>query len=204
MALKGRGQDLAKLTADGVPDTSALLVVLMLGASKGHGASLQPVALLEPPSAYQPTSVFETGVLAGGGSFRHRRRRGACASSSRRSNRRLATTRRGSRPSVPRPGSRVWTAIFPAGAGSGRWCSDRETAKANRPWSMRPGLPRLLHWHQGHREGRAVLLAQPVAARFNHNTGDVQFTPAAGWEWAVKGDHARDVRHPRRAQQQPR
>ena len=42
MAMKGRGQDLAKLTADGVPDTSAPLVALMLGASKGHGANLEP------------------------------------------------------------------------------------------------------------------------------------------------------------------
>ena len=43
MALKGRGQDLANLTADGVPDTSAPLVALMIGASKGHGANLEPV-----------------------------------------------------------------------------------------------------------------------------------------------------------------
>ena len=43
MALRGRGQDLADLTADGVPDTSAPLVTLMIGASKGHGANLEPV-----------------------------------------------------------------------------------------------------------------------------------------------------------------
>ncbi|KKK65648.1 hypothetical protein LCGC14_2972030, partial [marine sediment metagenome] len=43
MAMKGRRQDLAKLTADGVPDTAAPLVALMFGASKGHGANLEPV-----------------------------------------------------------------------------------------------------------------------------------------------------------------
>lgn len=42
-AMKGRGQDLANLTKEGVPDTSAPMVALMYGASKGHGASLQPV-----------------------------------------------------------------------------------------------------------------------------------------------------------------
>jgi len=60
MALKGRGQDLAKLTPEGVPDTSAPLVALIFGASKGHGANLEPVAtemrpamvtLLNPPAA---------------------------------------------------------------------------------------------------------------------------------------------------------
>jgi hypothetical protein len=48
-ALAGRGQDLARLTADGVPDTSAPLVALLFGASKGHGANLEPVTTtLEP------------------------------------------------------------------------------------------------------------------------------------------------------------
>ena len=52
MAMKGRGQDLAKLTEAGVPDTSAPLVALMLGASKGHGANLEPV-----PTRMQPAMV---------------------------------------------------------------------------------------------------------------------------------------------------
>ncbi len=56
MALKGRGQDLAKLTADGVPDTSAPLVALMLGASRGHGSSLEPVlaGMLGPQGRPEP------------------------------------------------------------------------------------------------------------------------------------------------------
>ncbi len=48
-ALQGRGQDLAKLTADGVPDTSAPLVALLYGASKGHGANLEPVTTTLQP-----------------------------------------------------------------------------------------------------------------------------------------------------------
>ena len=48
-AMEGRGQDLAKLTDEGVPDTSASMIALMFGASKGHGASLQPVeASMQP------------------------------------------------------------------------------------------------------------------------------------------------------------
>jgi len=42
-AIKGRGQDLANLTAEGVPDTSAPLVALLFGGSKGYGASLTPI-----------------------------------------------------------------------------------------------------------------------------------------------------------------
>ncbi|MGH7342249.1 MAG: hypothetical protein ACREKH_17300, partial [Candidatus Rokuibacteriota bacterium] len=49
-ALQGRGQDLAKLTADGVPDTSAPLVALLYGASKGHGANLEPVTTTLQPA----------------------------------------------------------------------------------------------------------------------------------------------------------
>ena len=52
MAMKGRGQDLAKLTEAGVPDTSAPLVALMLGASRGHGANLEPV-----PTTMQPAMI---------------------------------------------------------------------------------------------------------------------------------------------------
>ena len=48
-ALQGRGQDLAELTDEGVPDTSAAMVALMFGASKGHGASLQPVMTTMSP-----------------------------------------------------------------------------------------------------------------------------------------------------------
>jgi len=43
-AAEGRGQDIARLTKEGLPDTQAPLVALFFGASKGHGASLEPVA----------------------------------------------------------------------------------------------------------------------------------------------------------------
>ena len=49
LALKGRGQDLASLTAEGVLDTSASLVALVFGASKGHGASLEPLMTTMQP-----------------------------------------------------------------------------------------------------------------------------------------------------------
>ncbi|KKL67688.1 hypothetical protein LCGC14_2132480, partial [marine sediment metagenome] len=62
MALKGRGQDLAKLTADGVPDTSAPLVALMFGASKGHGANLEPVQTRMVPGHFELDSPFRTAV----------------------------------------------------------------------------------------------------------------------------------------------
>jgi len=54
MALAGRGQDLAKLTSEGVPDTSAPLVALMLGAAKGDAAGLEAVATSLFPAALAP------------------------------------------------------------------------------------------------------------------------------------------------------
>ena len=49
-ALRGRGQDLANLTADGVPDTSAALFALKYGGGKGHGANLMPELTQMEPS----------------------------------------------------------------------------------------------------------------------------------------------------------
>ena len=59
MAMAGRGQDLARLTPEGLPDTSGLLVALVFGASKGHGASLQPVNTVMQPRYVTPASVPE-------------------------------------------------------------------------------------------------------------------------------------------------
>jgi hypothetical protein len=53
-ALQGRGQDLTSLTKDGLPDTRAPLVALFFGASKGHGASLEPVETSMQPGYYDP------------------------------------------------------------------------------------------------------------------------------------------------------
>ena len=55
-AMEGRGQDLAKLTDEGVPDTSASMIALMFGASKGHGANLEPVQTTMFPAFLQDGS----------------------------------------------------------------------------------------------------------------------------------------------------
>ena len=65
MALKGRGQDLAKLTDAGVPDTSAPLVALIFGASKGHGANLQPVETFMQPAMITDAASPEAAILSG-------------------------------------------------------------------------------------------------------------------------------------------
>ncbi|KKL82457.1 hypothetical protein LCGC14_1984570, partial [marine sediment metagenome] len=51
-AMQGRGQDVTGLTKDGLPDTQAPLVALFFGASKGHGASLEPVKTTMQPGLY--------------------------------------------------------------------------------------------------------------------------------------------------------
>jgi len=51
-AAEGRGQDVARLTRDGLPDTQAPLVALFFGASKGQGAGLEPVATTMRPAFY--------------------------------------------------------------------------------------------------------------------------------------------------------
>ena len=56
LAKAGRGQDLAGLTADGVPDTSVPLVALWLGAAKG-AAPLEPVVTRMQPGHFSDGSV---------------------------------------------------------------------------------------------------------------------------------------------------
>jgi len=51
-ALEGRGQDLARLTKDGVPDTSAAQYALLWGGSRGHGANLEPVQTDMSPATF--------------------------------------------------------------------------------------------------------------------------------------------------------
>jgi hypothetical protein len=62
-AKEGRGQDLARLTESGVPDTSAPLVALMLGASKGGGVSVKPVQAYMNPAYY--ANAFPERVVYG-------------------------------------------------------------------------------------------------------------------------------------------
>lgn len=60
-ALQGRGQDLAKLTKDGVPDTSASQFALLWGGAKGHGANLIPTQMGMRPGlfgAVQPETAL--------------------------------------------------------------------------------------------------------------------------------------------------
>ncbi len=192
MALKGRGQDLAKLTADGVPDTSAPLVALMLGASKGHGASLQPVAALLQPAMLSPTSVFETGVLAG--------RWQLPPSPS-------PWSVRFEQPTVeppfgnntPRFEAIPFLTRFPRLDGDlSGWGRLRPLVLRSRDGKGEPALVYAAWNYQGFFIGIKVIEKEEQfywpsqwQRGFNHNTGDVQFTPAAGWEWAVKGDHVR-------------
>ncbi len=49
-ALAGRGQDLARLTEAGLPDSSAAMAALMFGAGSGHGASLETVVTAMQPA----------------------------------------------------------------------------------------------------------------------------------------------------------
>ena len=56
-AKDGRGQDLAALTADGLPDVSAPLVALLLGAAKGRGAALRPVETKMRPGYFNDAGV---------------------------------------------------------------------------------------------------------------------------------------------------
>jgi hypothetical protein len=192
MAMKGRGQDLAKLTADGLPDTSAPLVALMLGASKGHGANLQPVATLMQADMVNPTAAFDVGVLAGPWQL----------------------------PPLPAPWSVRFeqpTVKPPFGNNTPRFeCipfltrfprldGDLSDWGRLRPLVLRQrngqGGPMLVYaaWnYQGFFFGVKVI-EEPERfywpsqwqRAFNHNTGDVQFTRATGWEWALKGDHVR-------------
>ena len=51
-AMDGRGQDLAKLTKDGVPDTSAAQFALVWGGSKRHSANLVPTETTMQPAFF--------------------------------------------------------------------------------------------------------------------------------------------------------
>jgi hypothetical protein len=62
-ALDGRGQDLARLTKDGVPDTSAARYALLWGGAKGHGANLLAQVTSMRPAYFartMPETVLHT------------------------------------------------------------------------------------------------------------------------------------------------
>jgi len=63
-ALAGRGQDLARLTDEGLPDTSASMTALLLGAGKGRAAALRPVQADMRPGMFGGETVRATLVPA--------------------------------------------------------------------------------------------------------------------------------------------
>jgi len=189
MAMKGRGQDLARLTADGVPDASAPLVALLFGASKGHGANLEPVVTSLQPAMVTPAGGFEAAVVDG-------------------------------KPVLPPPPAAWGTkneqaAVKPAFntprfegipflTRFPRLDGDLSDWGRIRPLILKPPAgqkPFLVYaaWnYQGFFFGVKV---DEEPERFywpsmwvrghNHNTGDVDYRPAPGWEWAAKGDYLR-------------
>jgi len=189
MAMKGRGQDLAKLTQDGVPDTSAPLVALMFGASKGHGANLAPVPTRMQPAMITPGERPETALLA---------------------------ARPVVPPAAARWGFEEQAAVTPGFKGSPRFEAIPFLPKFPRldgdlsDWGrVRPLLLRapkgddaiLVYaaWnYQGFFFGYQVR-QDPEQTYFpslwrmghNHNTGGVEYQRVTGVDWAYRGDHLR-------------
>jgi len=189
MALKGRGQDLAKLTKDGVPDTSAPLVALLFGASKGHGANLQPVPARMQPAMLTPADAPEAALLAGPPSLP---------------------------PAAAKWGFEEQAAVRPEFDDSPhfeaipfltkfpRLDGDLSDWGKIRPLILRPtrgGEAILVYaaWnYQGFFFGYQV---KQDAERFyypslwrmghNHNTGGVEYQKVTGVDWAYRGDHLR-------------
>ena len=188
MALKGRGQDLARLTADGVPDTSAPLVALMLGASKGHGANLEPVTTSMMPAMFgnvlpEAALMAELPVPARAAAkwgFEEQ------------------ATVKPSFANSPRFEGIPFLPRFP------RLDGDLSDWGRVRPLMLRPsaGGPAILVYaawnYQGFFFGYRV--EQPAEKFYwpsfwqqghNHNTGDVIYSKATGVDWALRGDHLR-------------
>lgn len=186
-AMRGRGQDLAKLTAEGVPDTSAPLVALLYGASKGHGASLEPVT----------TSLLPAFVT-----------RGRPAAALRRQPPRLpARPAKGgfeeqaeAKPPFksPRVEAIPFLPKFPRLDGDlADWGKVRPLI-LHGPKGAEPLLVYAAWNYQGFFFGYRV--AQPAekfyypsqwGQTFNHNTGDVGYVKTEGVEWAFRGDSLR-------------
>jgi hypothetical protein len=189
MALKGRGQDLAKLTKDGVPDTSAPLVALLFGASKGHGANLQPFPARMQPAMLTPAEIPEAALLSAPPSLP---------------------------PAAAKWGFEEQAPVKPEFDDSPRFEAvpfltkfprldgDLSDWGKIRPLILRPG-----------RGGEAILVyaawnyqgfffgyqVKQDAERFyypslwrmghNHNTGGVEYQKVTGVDWAYRGDHLR-------------
>jgi hypothetical protein len=191
MAMKGRGQDLARLTADGVPDTSAPLVAILFGASRGHGASLQPVMTSLQPAMIAPAQAFGSAVIEGKASLPPL----PAVWSTKAEQAAVKPTFN----NTPRFEAIPFLTRFP------RLDGDLADWGRIRPLVLRPpdgkGKGVLLYaaWnYQGfffgvkvEQEPERFYWPSQWARGFNHNTGDVEYRPAPGWEWAVKGDFLR-------------
>ncbi len=186
-ALAGRGQDLARLTADGVPDTSAPLVALLWGASKGHGANLEPVR-----TTLQPAFVTRLHPAA---AIRHqaprlppRPAKGGFEEQAE-AKPPFKTARSEAIPFLPK---------FPRLDGD---LSDWGSVRPLVLQAVRGREPVLVYaaWnYQGFFFGYSV--KQPAerfyfptqwGQQFNHNTGDVGYVKTEGVEWAWRGDSLR-------------
>ncbi|HUT35186.1 MAG TPA: hypothetical protein VNE39_16975 [Planctomycetota bacterium] len=189
MALKGRGQDLAKLTKDGVPDTSAPLVALLFGASKGHGANLQPVPATMQPAMVTPGEGPELALRSALPSLPPAAARWGFEEQ--------ATVQPQFKDS-PRFEAIPFLTKFP------RLDGDLSDWGKIRPLLLRPGRGEeaiLVYaaWnYQGFFFGYQV---KQDAERFyypslwqmghNHNTGGVEYHKVTGVEWAYRGDYLR-------------
>ena len=186
-ALKGRGQDLAKLTDDGVPDTSAPLVAMIFGASKGHGANLEPVvtamtprtmALYDRPQAILTGGPFQPPPAPRPWGFEEQPTVEATFANS------------------PRFEGIPFLTKFPNLDGSlSDWGRIRPLILR-----ARQGGPAVLVYaawnYQGFFFGYSV---QQDIERFyypslwqqlgNHNTGDIGYSKVAGVDWAYRGDY---------------
>ncbi len=190
-ALAGRGQDLAKLTSDGVPDTSAPLIALMFGASKGHGANLEPVS-----TELQPDYVS----------------RGRSQLALRPSQPKMPPppakwgfeTQAEIKPQFKIPSPRVeaipFLSKFPRLDGNlSDWGKIRPLV-LQAPKGQEPVLVYAAWNYQGFFFGYSVKQAEEKyyypsqwGQTFNHNTGDVGYVKIQGTDWAYKGDFFRLV-----------
>jgi len=190
MAMNGRGQDLARLTADGVPDTSAPLVALLYGASKGHGANLEPVATSLQPATVTPAVGVATAVVDGKAVLPP-----PPAAWSTRIEQAVA------KPSfkTPRFEGIPFLTKFPRLDGDlSDWGRIRPLIMRRQDGKEKPFLVYAAWNYQGFFFGVKVDEEQERfywpsmwVQGFNHNTGDVDYRPAPGWEWALKGDYLR-------------
>jgi hypothetical protein len=190
MALRGRGQDLARLTAEGVPDTSAPLVALKIGAAKGHGANLEPVLTALVPGLAPLGLPLEAALIAS--------RVVAPAAP-------LPWGMKQEQPAVKAPfGNSANVEGIPFLTKFPRLDGDLSDWGRIRPLILRGGakgeaLLVYAAWnYQGFFFGYEV---KEAAERFyypsfwvqtgNHNTGDVGYQRVEGAGWAYKGDYFR-------------